>query len=79
MCRSWPIDTDYKGKKAALVLIKCPLMPLLSSKQVKEMKKQAGKVLPHIINGGFCKSHLSKSDLNLIYKRFQKFNRSSLT
>lgn len=78
MCRSWPIDTDYKGKKAALVLIKCPLMPLLSSKQVKEMKKQAGKVLPHIINGGFCKSHLSKSDLNLIYKRFQKFNRSSL-
>jgi Fe-S-cluster containining protein len=78
MCKSWPVDPEYKGKKAAVVLMQCPLTPLLSSKQVKDMEKHAGKVLPHIINGGFSKSQLSKSDIDLIYKRYQKFSRSNL-
>jgi len=78
MCRSWPVDPEYKGKKAEFLLMQCPLTQFLTSKQVKEMKKHAGKIKPHIINAAFSESKLSKSDIDLIYKRYQKFKGSKL-
>ncbi len=78
MCRSWPVDPEYEGKKAEFLLMQCPLTQFLTSKQVKEMKKHAGKIRPHIINAAFSESKLSKSDIDLIYKRYQKFKGSKL-
>jgi Fe-S-cluster containining protein len=78
MCKSWPVDPDYKGKKAVFMLMQCPLTPLLTPRQIKEMKKQAGKIKPHIINAAFSESKLSKSDIDLIYNRYQKFKGRNL-
>lgn len=78
MCRSWPVDIDYKGKNQIFMLIKCPLTPLLTQKQIKEMKKHAAKIKPHIINASFSKSKLSKPDQDLIYCRYKKFKMKEL-
>jgi Fe-S-cluster containining protein len=78
MCRSWPVDPDYKCKELVYEIIQCPLTRLLSPGQIKKMKKQAAKIQPHIINSSFSKSKLSKSDIDLIYARYQKFRRRSL-
>lgn len=78
MCKSWPVDVEYKKNKKAFLLIKCPLTPLLSKQDIGTMRKQAGSTTREIIENSSTHSKLTESDIDLITKRFYKLKTKPL-
>lgn len=76
-CRCWPVYINYKDGEGEYILFVCPLTPLLSGKDIREMKKQAGMVR-EIIRTTLSDSKLPKSEIRLIEKRFGRFKRKNL-
>ena len=76
-CKSFPVYLNCNNNKTDFFLIECPLAVSLSEKDIKVMKNQAGSVA-QIINTTFSNSKLSKYDLQIIEKRFNKFKRKEL-
>jgi len=41
LCRIWPVIPRYKNNKRDCIVIKCPLFPHLSEKEIMQAKKEA--------------------------------------
>lgn len=44
LCKTWPIIPRYKNDKRDCLLVKCPLFPLLSTKDLDNAKEEARKI-----------------------------------
>ncbi len=78
MCKCWPLTINYKTNKKELMIIECPLTPLLSKRDIQIMKKQISNIPKKMLHTSFSHSKLSKSDLKLIKKRYAKFKKKML-
>ncbi len=75
MCKCWPVYARYKRNKREFLLIRCPLVGCLSKKDISRMRKEAAKIPRGMLETTFTSSHLPKSDLKLIEKRFNNFRK----
>lgn len=44
VCRTWPVESAWKGNEHKIILLDCPLAPHLNASDLKTMKKQAMSV-----------------------------------
>lgn len=67
LCRIWPVIPRYKDNKRGCIVVKCPLFPYMSKKEIQQAKKVADTIPPAIIK------HLwdISSEMKKKYKRFQ--------
>lgn len=75
MCKSWPIHTEHDGERK-YVLIACPLAALLTKQNLKTMKRQASKRPDDNVINAFTRTKLSKSSIQKIERRYNKFKNS---
>lgn len=74
VCKSFPVYPETRNGKTDFFLIECPLASLLPEREIKMMKNQAF-LAKEIITNTFCKSKLPGDDLELIERRFNRFNK----
>ncbi len=72
-CRAWPVHVRHDGNAREYLLMDCLLTPKLSDEDLREMKKQAGRIRTENIVNSFSSSRLSKPEIDLIEKRFRRF------
>ena len=76
MCWAWPVFMDFKKGKKVFYLVKCPLTPYLSKKDIGKMKKQISGYTKEFID---CNdTHMSDSEVKRVMKRFYRFKKKEI-
>jgi len=67
LCKVWPVIPRYKDNKRSCIVIKCPLFPSLTEKEIKQAKKEANTIPLSIL------AHLWKisPEIKQKYKQFE--------
>ena len=78
MCKCLPLTINYKNNKKEIMVIECPLTPLLSKQGIQIMKRQINRIPKKMLYETFSHSKFSKSDLKLVQARYNKFKRRKL-
>lgn len=77
-CLCFPVHPEFKNNKKKYFLALCPLGIILSKNIIKQLKKDSTKIKDHIIKNRFSDTNLSKSEINIIIKRFNKLKNIEL-
>ena len=76
MCWAWPVHLDYIKNKKRYYLMKCPLTPYLSEKDIKLMKKQISGYSKEMI---FCDdTKMSDAEVKKVMSKYYKFRKKTL-
>jgi len=67
LCKVWPVIPRYQNKKRECIVIKCPLFPLISKKEIQQTKKEAERIPLPIIQHLWTISPAIKQK----YKKFE--------
>jgi Fe-S-cluster containining protein len=72
-CRCFPVHPEFiEGKKKYLLAL-CPLANKLPDEIIRNMKKNSAKIKNYIIKDRFLDTNLSKSEINIILRKMNKF------